>query len=149
MMTWLQPKLLGHVLVKGVARDPPMEAQVRPLDLCEILQRIEQIQESLVKPNGNPNASEDDALYHQRHQEAIEKLVSLSTERNEVHLQGRPVPKYLCDRLLGILECLQWPSQNDRLHLTSERYLVLLTNVANDRFYGELRQACRELMELG
>jgi hypothetical protein len=76
MMTWLQPKLLGHVLVKGVARDPPMEAQVRPLDPCEILQRIVQIQESLVKPNGNPNFSEDDALYHQRHQEAIEKLVS-------------------------------------------------------------------------
>lgn len=31
--------------------------------------------------------------------------------------------------------------------LTSERYLVLPTNVSNDRFYNDLRQACRALID--
>ena len=31
--------------------------------------------------------------------------------------------------------------------MTSDNYLVLQTNVANDRFYSDLRMGCRELMD--
>lgn len=128
-------------------RDPPLEEQLRPLDLSELLRRIERLQ-GISEPHGRSTASTDEALYHQQHQEALEKLVALSTpDRDEVHLQGRPVPEHLCNRLLELLQSLQWPARNERPRLTSERYLVLPSNVTNDRFYSELREACHELMD--
>jgi len=126
-------------------RDPPIKEQLRPLDLNELYRRIDLI-ESNPEPRETPTT--DEALHHLQHQEALEKLVSLTPPRKAVHLlQGRPVPESLCAKLLEILQHLRWPARNERPRLTSERYLVLPTNVTNDRFYKDLRQACRALMD--
>ena len=51
----------------------------------------------------------------------------------------------LADRLLSELEGLRWPAKNQRQGLSSERYLVLPSNIKSDA-YGSLRALCAELM---
>lgn len=126
-------------------QDPPLHEQLRPLALSELVHRINQIE-----PNPESQVSistPTEALYHEQHQEALERLLALNPKRTEVYLHGRPIPDALCKELLEILTNLKWPARNERPRLTSERYFVLPTNVTNDRFYGELRQACRSLMD--
>ena len=47
--------------------------------------------------------------------------------------------------LLAELEVLRWPAKNQRQGLSSERYLVLPSNIKSDA-YGSLRALCAELM---
>ena len=61
--------------------------------------------------------------------------------------KGRSVPLPLITALLDILKTLRWAVPNHRHGLTSERYMVLLTKVKRDLHYGDLREACRALMD--
>ena len=127
-------------------RDPPLEEQLRPLDLSELRRRISQLDVCAEEVSEEPT---DKASYLVHHQAALEKLVSLMQQhpRRQFHSQGRSIPDSLALPLLEILQNLRWPAKNDRPRLTSERYFVLPTNVPNDRFYSDLRQACRDLMD--
>ena len=82
-------------------------------------------------------------LLHQ----AVQLYKSISPTRTEIKHQGKLVPESLTKPLLEILTSLKWKVPNERGHLNAERYLVLPTNVTNDRFYGDLRQTCMDLMQ--
>ena len=66
-------------------------------------------------------------------------------ERVILRSSGHPIPTGLADRLLAELEVLRWPAKNQRQGLSSERYLVLPSNIKSDA-YGSLRALCAELM---
>eukprot|EP00977_Amphora_coffeiformis_P027666 scaffold34630_cov185-Amphora_coffeaeformis.AAC.12 len=129
-------------------RDPPLEEQLRPLNLSQLRQRISQLDEC-AEEAATADDPVDNTSYLTQHQMALEKLVSLMKPhpRRQVHSQGRPIPDSLALPLTEILQNLRWPAKNDRPRLTSERYFVLPTNVTNDRFFGDLREACRALMD--
>jgi hypothetical protein len=64
------------------------------------------------------------------------------------HYKGRLLPLPLRTTVLDILKTLRWAVPNHRSGLTSERYLVLLTKVKKrDPHYGDLRDACRAIMD--
>lgn len=135
-------------------QDPPMTDQLRPLSLPEMQQRCERV---LLKLKAQGKAfetedgdSSDDGIPKSEHDKMLErtvKLINISEPREEIHHKGRLVPEDIRMRLLSLLSNLRWPAANHRKGLTSERYLVLQTNVSNDRFYGDVREACRDLMQ--
>ena len=63
-----------------------------------------------------------------------------------IHHEGRLIPNDLRDTLVSLLNNLRWAVPNHRSGMTTERYLVLLSNVQNDLFYNDIRNACKELM---
>jgi hypothetical protein len=63
-----------------------------------------------------------------------------------IHHEGRLIPTPLRDKLLSLLNNLRWAVPNHRNGMNTERYLVLLSNVQNDLFYSDIRDACKELM---
>lgn len=134
-------------------QDPPLIDQLRPLEPDEIRRRIMSFESKLVdsakyiegvhNSDASVNGDATEALLLR-----LVELYSLEEgSRVFVKRQGRPIPSEIRDKLVGILESLRWPARNERTGLASERYLVLQTNVSIDRFYGDLRDACHELMD--
>jgi hypothetical protein len=86
----------------------------------------------------------------QQHEQALEQAVAAyqtaGLPRHYIHQKGRLVPLDIRQRLLSILQELRWSVPNHRQGMTAERYLVLQTKVNTDVFYGNLREACRALM---
>lgn len=152
-------------MIPGVStssvKDPPLSEQLRPFTINELENRIRElkinhdIQEKQVNfkdDNNKSNQSDDDQIKTQTHihENILGKTVAIYNSigpRKEIKSMGRLVPDNITKPLLKILEALRWSVPNDRRHLTAERYLVLPTNVTNDRFYGNLREACTELMQ--
>ena len=140
-------------------QDPPLVEQLRPLSLEELHRRIHRLENRNAIDNSFPSAKTettdvqeepcvDETSYLEQHEAAVERLaVLLPPIRPEQYLQGRPIPEHLLQPLYEMLPTLRWPARNDRPRLTSQRYFVLPTNVANDKFYNELRLACRALMD--
>lgn len=138
-------------------KDPPLSDQLRPLPTKTLLARAAAVQQrsgvSIITNNGDTTKSEETNSVSsdiEEHQRALQKAVGvyLSTPaRPEIRHEGRPIPDEIRDRLLSILQNLRWAVPNHRSGLTSERYLVLQSNVANDPFYADLREACRSLMD--
>ena len=140
----------GEEEIKG-NQDPPLVEQLRPLDLSQLHHPIRQldVHSGEDEKEGAIEEPTNKAAYVAHHQRALERLVSLMMEvqpRRQACSQGRLIPDSLALSLTQILHNLRWPAKNDRPRLTSERYFVLPTNVTNDRFFGELRNACRALM---
>lgn len=142
-------------------QDPPLIDQLRPLEREEMRRRIASLESkfnSLGVDNNNlqrggrscrsidENDKTEDPM-----EDLLSRLVDLysrlPTPRVFVRRQGRQIPSDITNKLLGILQSLRWPARNERSGLAAERYLVLQTNVSSDRFYGDLREACRELMD--
>eukprot|EP00934_Nitzschia_sp_Nitz4_P008285 Nitzschia sp. Nitz4//scaffold142_size57810//32794//34809//NITZ4_006497-RA/size57810-processed-gene-0.20-mRNA-1//-1//CDS//3329536394//8275//frame0 len=134
-------------------QDPPLADQLRPLDREELQRRLEILEQRFgTSTTDTVNSGiEETKLDEGASDHLIERLVAFYNKnpdaRPVVKRTGKAVPTRLCDKLKGILETLRWPARNERDGLAAERYLVLQTNVATDRFYGELREACRELMD--
>ena len=135
------------------SRDPPLREQLRPLSLVELRHRIalfdreKQWQQDENHTLNNPQA--DSSNYLTRHQEALDKLLHRMQQeppRKHSFREGCPIPDSISSKLLTILQEMKWPARNERPGLTSERYFVLLTT-GKDRFYQDLRQACRNLMD--
>lgn len=133
--------------------DPPLADQLRPLGLDELKLRFENMllmlgQMSDVNVKKYEIHVDNDA---DRTELLISKLSQMYEQKPEcrrfVQRKGKLVPTLIRDRLVQILETLRWPAKNERGGLAAERYLVLQTNVENDRFYSHLRTACRELMD--
>jgi len=134
-------------------QDPPLLDQLRPLSIPELQERCENLRKTL-ETEGKvfaPEAdSDDETAPGQEHDKMLEQTVALYNAvgpRFEVSYQGRIVPESIRHNLLDLLKNCRWPAASHRRGLTSERYLVLQTNVANDRFYNDLREGCRELMQ--
>eukprot|EP00979_Chaetoceros_neogracilis_P011679 scaffold2946_cov278-Chaetoceros_neogracile.AAC.10 len=135
--------------------DPPLEDQFRPLSIHELQERCECINRRL-EGSGKvflPHAlgEEEGSFPVNEHTVLLQHTVELYNQlgpRDEVHWKGRAVPESICNSLLTLLKNVRWPASSHRKGLTSERYLVLQTNVSNDRFYQDLRDGCRELMQL-
>ncbi len=143
--------------IKTAGVDPPLREQLRPLTIGELEKRINQIKKNMVLQNLNMETPPNDVNTNgksftksQQHETALDKAVELFNDigpRKEIKSEGRLVPEYITKPLLEILKSLKWQVPNERTHLSAERYLVLPTNVANDRFYGDLREKCKELMQ--
>lgn len=138
--------------------DISLTEQLRPLSIDELLQRtlrLESLSNNATHSNERvPLETQFKSLSLMEEREAtLQRAVRAhqhannQPNRKEVHLLGKPIPAPLLHKLLPILQSLRWTVPNHRQGLTAERYLVLQTNVHQDRFYGELRNACRELME--
>ena len=155
----------GHDNLTTPGQDPPLIDQLRPLPMNEIQRRLG-LFKSVAKRAPNLEGEKDDC-YDQIRQDTLslednndnteQSLISLVQgykNQNEsspsfrliVKRQGRAVPPEICEKLHSILSSLRWPARNEREGLAAERYLVLQSNKSKDRFYGELREACQELM---
>ena len=145
----------SHKIVFGNL-DPPLEDQLRPLSIPELQERYEDIsrrlegigQAFLPRILGEEESSSSQG--RNEHTTLLQHTVELYDQlgpRDEVYWKGRAVPEHICKRLLSLLKKVRWPATSHRKGLTSERYLVLQTNVSNDRFYQDLRDGCRELMQ--
>ena len=156
---------------KKGGKDPPLSEQLRPFTIDELKKRILDLKinhyhENMINLNKkkvegtlNDNESECDAEpmkvgkplnQSQQHEQMIEEATALYRSigaRKELKSEGRTVPEEITKPLLEILQSLRWQVPNERGHLNAERYLVLPTNVSNDRFYGDLREACKKLMQ--
>lgn len=134
-------------------REPPLASQLRPLGKEEIIQRTGRL-ENLIKSIGKDTSPTclDGGSHDKQHDIDffLPRLVWLYEKydflRLQVKRQGRPIPDELAKCALDILQNLRWPARNERQGLSSERYLVLQSNVSSDRFYGHLREICRKLM---
>lgn len=143
------PSLLPIPITTALAagKDPSLYDQLRPLPTKTLLARAAAIQKrSTVASPSSIGEREDE------HARALQLLVdayqSASVSRREVRHEGcRIIPVEIRDRILSILQNLRWAVPNHRSGLTAERYLVLPSNVTNDPFYRDLRDACRELMD--
>jgi hypothetical protein len=130
--------------------DPPLVEQLRPLALPEIRERLKRFD----KGNNNTTMNTDTATpsnstaYASQHQELLDQLVVIMPPRQEQHVEGRLLPEILTQELLTLLQTMKWPARNERPGLTAQRYFVLPTHAdRTDRFYQNLRQACRRLMD--
>ena len=149
-------------------QDPPLRDQLRPLSIPELKERHDNLSgrlqnistpvtdidrdEHIEKDNENAKQQGTSLDCHpdQDHNIILEKVVSLYEAlgaREEVFHQGRIIPDSIRKNLINLLQNVRWPAASHRKGLTSDHYLVLQTNVANDRFYNDLRIGCRELME--
>jgi hypothetical protein len=137
-------------------KDPPLEDQLRPLEAEELIRRLKKLGADTdnlllcqtVEGNKNDESGQDEYqnLLLRRLVQCYQSVEHPAFPRPIVYCMGKPVPANFCEDLLSILEKLRWPARHERMAVTSERYLVLPSNVTNDRFYGHLRQSCRELM---
>jgi hypothetical protein len=153
-------------LSQVAGEDPPLIDQLRPLELDEIRRRISSFisrqgntrkieeghdegtsKEGTSKEGTSKDTSADDNAAEELLSRLVEHYSLEEGSRVFVKRQGRTIPLEIRDKILEILESLRWPARNERPGLASERYLVLHTNVSSDRFYGDLRDACRELMD--
>ena len=145
----------------AIEKDPPLVDQLKPLSTRELLTRTKQLlvgkdaqqheMSSDIRTNGDDNDASADDL---NHTEALEQAVAayqsrgdIISRRPEIRHKGRMIPADICARLLSILQNLRWAVPNHRSGLTAECYLVLQTNVTNDLFYQDLRDACHALMD--
>lgn len=136
---------------------PPLTDQLRPLSIDDLQMRCTRLRSRLLDEGRQDdierifNVDNDDDSVHNTHDKLISRVTAmynvLDKPRKEVAFKGRTVPDHFCKKILELLETLRWPAQNERKGLSSERYLVLPSNVTNDRFYGDLRRACKDLME--
>jgi len=145
--------------IKASGKDPPLSEQLRPLMIDELTTRIHDLKTNIEEDNMKLKLNSYDTCKEsnreslnqvQLHEAKLDEVVGLYQligPRKEIKRQGRPVPEYLTKPLLEILQSLRWQVPNERRHLSAERYLVLPTNVSYDKFYGNLRQACKKLME--
>lgn len=137
-------------------QDPPLIDQLRPLSLPELEERCRYLRERLEvdgKILVDTNESDDKKIVKssdQEHDLALTMAVSLygalNSVRREYYHQGRIIPEDIRENLLHLLKNVRWPAETHRKGLTSDNYMVLQTNVTNDRFYNDLRMGCRELM---
>jgi len=149
--------------------DPPLIDQLRPLSVPELQERCKYLRQKLeahgksfVDPEAelhsddeNENDGKCDTMTskHRPRQEQdrmLELAVSLYTAvgaRDTVLHQGRGIPESIRKNLLYLLQNVRWPAASHRKGLTSDHYLVLQSNVANDIFYNDLRIGCRSLMD--
>jgi len=147
-------------LMKKSGEDPPLSEQLRPFTSDELMKRIDDIKKNIPRDDINggqqteSRASDNEGgqatSQCRKHDEIVNEAVSLYRSigpRKEILREGRLVPEHIRNPLLEILKNLCWQVPNERKHLNAERYLTLPTNVSNDRFYGDLRQACRDLMQ--
>ncbi len=151
--------------MKKNGEDPPLSEQLRPFTIDELKRRIDDIRVEVAGPDGvnklsqeteskAPNSESEGQKNgqkneHQKHQDVLNEAVLLYESigpRKEIRRKGRLVPENIRSEILEILKNLRWQVPNERKHLNAERYLTLPTNVSNDRFYGDLRQACKNLM---
>ena len=157
----------------GGGQDPPLMDQLRPLSIPELQERCQYLRARLeadgqvfvppeasaastaelenedIATSPSPGQQEEDkmlemtvALYN-----AVQEREGPTTIRTEIHNQGRIIPESIRSNLLHLLKNVRWPAASHRKGLTSDHYLVLQTNVTNDRFYNDLRVGCRELMD--
>jgi hypothetical protein len=138
--------------------DPPLMDLFRPLTTEELCQRT-----AKKKRSGQNNVTEAVVVVAEAataamisHEEALRLAVatyeSVGSCRPVVRSQGREIPIPMRDKLQHILHHLRWAVPNQRQGLSVERYLVLLTKVVGsnnkkDAVYGDLRDACQELMD--
>ena len=150
-------KAMDDHKLREAGLDPPLIDQLRPLELDELRKRMDRL-ESKLGESFVQREDEDGKLSSTTDKEdsnpmdtILSRLVTLYTmhEGLRIHVkrQGRLIPNEFREKLLSILESLRWPARNHRHGLASERYLVLQSNVSTDRFYGDLRNACRALMD--
>ena len=128
--------------------DPSIRDQLSPLSFSELQERYRALKTDL--GCNNSSCIDEREITHKDHRLLLDRIVDLyqqSGERTEVNWEGKPVDEEICNELLTILQNLRWPAESHRKGLSSERYLVLQTNVNSDRFYNDLRCACRKLME--
>jgi len=139
--------------------DPPLEEQLRPLSIDELVRRVALLQ-AMQSPRpvgeGEVGTLSDDeqdgslvvCAETPTHSEALAAATTAYTKlpRPVRLVQGRQVPERLTAGLLATLQSLRWPAKNQRPLLSSDRYLVLLSSSANG-CYGTLRQMCSDLME--
>jgi hypothetical protein len=87
-------------------------------------------------------------ILQEQHDHALQEAVKVYQNQTPqiIYHTGRLIPTDLRDRLLLLLNNLRWAVPNHRNGMDTERYLVLLTNVQNDVFYNDIREACKELM---
>jgi len=140
--------------------DPPLVDQLKPLTTDELKKRIGDMEISLDttvdavdtklfenEEHSNYQGFTSLALTRQQYLHQALVLYNRIGLRKEVACKGRLVPESITQALLDILTSLRWQVPNDRKHLSAERYLVLPTNITTDRFYGNLRKACKDLMQ--
>ena len=154
-------------------QDPPIIDRLQPLSTQVLIQRIKALggdtstlattisPESLLllssakstKTNkkSDPDSSEPPALLtilQDQHDRALQHAVHVyqTCTPKIIYHEGRLIPTHLRDKLLSLLTNLRWAVPNHRSGMNTERYLVLLSNVQNDVFYSDIRNACKELM---
>lgn len=145
--------------IKQSGQDPPLIEQLRPFTNEELKKRITCLKKIRdfdgIEFNEEKKSSEENPclevdtlskIHHGLLNQAVQLYESIGP-RMEKRSHGRAVPENLTQPLLEILSTLRWKVPNERPHINAERYLVLPTNITNDRFYGDLRDACRELMK--
>merc|ERR1711976_431797 len=98
------------------------------------IHQLEELEDNELSNNNNNSDDTDKLHQHERHLQGIVSLYNLNGPRKERRYKGKQVPEELRNPLLDILKSLRWQVPNDRKHLNAERYLVLPTNVTNDRF---------------
>ncbi len=154
-------------------QDPPIIDRLQPLSTEVLIQRIQALggdtstltttisPESLLslsstKSTTTNKKSDSDSSQQQtlmtilqdQHDRALQHAVQVYqtyTPKITYH-EGRLIPTHLRDKLLSLLTNLRWAVPNQRTGMNTERYLVLLSNVQNDAFYSDIRNACKELM---
>jgi hypothetical protein len=163
-----------HVTTSG-GQDPPLIDQLRPLSTTELKERCQYMKDRLLKTTGkvfvppaetsavevevddednsedNEKKKSENYTASQEHDKMSELALSLykaiGSPRQERFYKGRVIPESIRDNLLHLLKSVRWPAESHRKGLTSDNYLVLQTNITNDRFYNDLRLGCRELMD--
>jgi hypothetical protein len=146
-----------QMLPKCGGLHPQLSDQLRPLSIDDLQARCTRLRSRLIDEGMQDDV---ETIFNDENEEesvksthdlllsrAIALYNALDEPRKETVYLGRNVPDDFCNNILELLENLRWPAQNERKGLSSERYLVLPSNVVNDRFYGDLRRACAELME--
>jgi hypothetical protein len=152
-------------------QDPPLIDQLRPLSTPELQERCQYMKDRLLKTTGkvfvppvetSPEVNDEDNsednerkksenyTASQEHDKMLELALSLYEAigpRQERLYKGRVIPESIRDNLLHLLKSVRWPAESHRKGLTSDNYLVLQTNISNDRFYNDLRLGCRKLMD--
>lgn len=129
----------------AAGKDPPAIEQLRPLPEEELTRRLVLLSEAAgIADLGDAAADGKQTLASVV--SASQAVQSRGTSRQELRSVGQLVPSDLLQRLETELSSLRWPAKNQRAGLSSERYLVLPTNVSSDA-YGDLRALCKELMQ--
>jgi len=131
-------------------QDPPLIEQLRPLPPEELRRRISRLEGRLQENTTvteTTNTNDDDVQVSLERLCRLYETSDIESIRPFVYQQGRLIPTALRESLLSILQSLRWPAKKERDHLSSERYLVLPSNMGHDRFYQELRDACHALIQ--
>jgi hypothetical protein len=147
-------------------QDPPIDAQLKPLNTDECLERLSVMQNTLDarRSNGNSSTTTKGTASHGAGSSPVHVLAPLlrsdDTDRTlrarlarvyalapriELQHDGKPIPTALRDRLLEALRTLKWPAKRHRTSVCADHYAVIWRGRPRDGL-EELYTGCHELM---